>query len=101
MLEILMLCRRVVWEFDSLHLRVRIVHSPHISAHTNIEHDQSDAQPMNEETYHPGRADCTALRMYNPDQLNVYHPRRADVVLWMRTILTRQPDVYHPGRTDV
>ena len=33
--------------------------------------------------HHPGRADYTALRMYNPDQPNVYHPRRADVVLRM------------------
>ena len=31
--------------------------------------------------YHPGQADCAALWMYEPEQPNLYHPRRADV--WM------------------
>ncbi len=38
--------------------------------------------------YQPRQADCVVFRMYNPEQPNEYHSRRADIQLSKRTRTT-------------
>lgn len=50
---------------------------------------------INDET---GQRDCTDLRMYDPEQAKVYHPRQADVKLsGCSTLRTCNPRASYAG----
>ncbi len=70
-----------------------LVYSPHISARTpkyratmyptyNKTNRMYNRWMMRQpKVYHPRQADCTALRIYDPDQPNLYSPRLVDLQL--------------------